>query len=467
MENRALVLYDNEIDNDVANFSQGLKGYLTFLGLPCDNILVNIEQRGIVIANMPFILNNIPSNRSELYYISKFIASCSAGLFDAALNYLWNETIVNLRQKVIFFDLNYFFNALGKDAFHSEEDLKRIEDWELIKGCLEVGILSEIGFKHLNYIRDMRNFASAAHPNNNELDGLQISSWLQTCIKEVISKDPSSYTLAIKKLLPSIRNETLTEMDSKPIIANIERLPQDLANSLLMVLFGMYTDEQVSANVRNNINYLSKSTWLRSDFKTKNNIALKYASFSSNGQIRKKELAKEFLIYVDGLGYLTDDQRSLELRDCIEALLTAHNNPNNFYNEEPNAKIIFNYVRGNENIPSSVRSLYVNVIVMCKLGNYYGVSYSAVPYYNKMIDMFGDEEIKEFLALLKDTEFRALLDNHVRPLVKPNEYKIIADKLIGKTSNEVLKQALETVKQSSNSELKNGRAYLNIKNLIN
>ena len=467
MENGALVRYDNEIDNDVANFSRGLKGYLTFLGLPCDNILVNIEQRGIVIANMPFILNNIPSNKSELYYISKFIASCSAGLFNAALNYLWNETIVNLRQKVILFDLNYFFNALGKDAFHSEEDLNRIEDWELIKGCLEVGILSEIGFKHLNYIRDMRNFASAAHPNNNELDGLQISSWLQTCIKEVLSKDPSSYTLAIKKLLPSIRNETLTEVDSKPIIANIEHLPQDLANSLLMVLFGMYTDEQVNANVRNNINYLSKSTWLRSDIKRKNNIALKYASFSSNGQIRKKELAKEFLIYVDGLGYLTDDQRSLELRDCIEALLTAHNNPNNFYNEEPNAKIIFNYVHGNENIPSSVRSLYVNVIVMCKLGNYYGVSRSAVPYYNKMIDMFGDEEIKEFLALLKDTEFRVLLDNHVNPSVKPNEYKIIADKLIGKTSNEVLKQALETVKQSSNSELKNRRAYLNIKNLIN
>jgi len=467
MENRTLILYDNEINDDVASFSQGLKDYLTFLGLPCDNVLVNIEQRGIVMANMPFILHYIPSNRSELYYISKFIASCSAGLFDAALNYLWNETIVNLRQKVIFFDLNYFFNALGKDDFHSEEDLKRIEDWELIRGCLEVGVLSEIGFKHLNYIRDIRNFASAAHPNNNELDGLQISSWLQTCIKEVLSKDPSSHTLAIKKLLPSIRNETLTEVDSKPIIASIEHLPQDLANSLLMVLFGMYTDEQVSANVRDNINYISKSTWQRSDFKTKNNVALKYASFSSNGQIRKKELAKEFLIYIDGLGYLTDDQRSLELRDCIEALLTAHNNPNNFYNEEPHAKIIFNYVRGNENIPSSIRSLYVNVIIMCKLGNYYGVSHSAVPYYNKMIDMFGDEEIKEFLALLNDTEFRVLLDNNVDSSVKPTNYRTIADKLIGKTSNEVLKQALETVKQSSNNDLKNGRAYLNIKNLIN
>lgn len=50
--------------------------------------------------------------------------------------------------------------------------------------------------------------------------------------------------------------------------------------------------------------------------------------------------------------------------------------------------------------------------------------------------------------------------------MKANKLRGIADKLISKTINEVLKHALEKVKQSSNTELKNGRAYLNMKNLI-
>lgn len=39
----------------------------------------------------------------------------------------------------------------------------KLDDWELVKGCKDTGIITQIGFKHLDYIRDMRNHASAAH----------------------------------------------------------------------------------------------------------------------------------------------------------------------------------------------------------------------------------------------------------------------------------------------------------------
>jgi hypothetical protein len=50
--------------------------------------------------------------------------------------------------------------------------------------------------------------------------------------------------------------------------------------------------------------------------------------------------------------------------------------------------------------------------------------------------------------------------------VKANKLRGIADKLISKTISEVLKQALEKVKQSSNTELKKWKGLINIKNLI-
>ncbi|WP_091688239.1 hypothetical protein [Methanococcoides vulcani] len=119
---------DYEIDRDVDGFSKALEFYLTSLGLPAKNVLAEIKQRQKVIANMPDVIESLPnSNMEEAYYISKFIASCGVGLFDAALNYLWNETIVNLRQKIILFDLNYFFDALNKENYNDADDLTKLK----------------------------------------------------------------------------------------------------------------------------------------------------------------------------------------------------------------------------------------------------------------------------------------------------------------------------------------------------
>ena len=75
--------------------------------------------------------------------------------------------VANLRAKVVRFDLVYFYDSVFTDPdrrkhFNTEEDLLQLDDWQLIKGCKGIGILSDIGFRHLDYIRDMRNWASAA-----------------------------------------------------------------------------------------------------------------------------------------------------------------------------------------------------------------------------------------------------------------------------------------------------------------
>jgi len=463
-------VYDpKQITDDVYTFSKGLKSYLEFLNLPTTNVIVEIEERETVIAIMPKIVENlIPTQKERAYYISKFIASCGVGLFDAALNYLWNETIVNLREKVIRFDLDYFYDSSIGDSgrrskFKTEEGLKKMDDWELISGCLKTGIITDIGYRHLDYIRDMRNFASAAHPNHTELTGLQLVSWLETCIKQVLAKEPSGPVLEIRKLLQSIRNETLTEMDSEPIILNVHQLPQDLVHSLLRTIFGMYTDEKLNVSVRNNIDLFAKAVWTQSDDSARNDIGLKYAIFSANAEINRKRLAKQFLDIVDGLGYLTEDIRAIEMKDGLEALLTAHYNYNNFYTEEPHARILLKYQSKAGLIPKAVRPYYVKVLLICKLGNGYGVSFMAEPYYDKMLNMFQDDEIKEFLGLLKDKELISIFQISD----KVNKFKQIAKSLLeNNTNNEILKKALDVIAEGSIKDMQTTRAYLNIKDII-
>jgi hypothetical protein len=305
-----MVSENQEIQGEIDKFSAQLTHYLQELGLPADDVLVDISERGMVLVIMPKItglLNDIQKDRA--FYISKFIASCGVGLFDAALNYLWNEIIINLRDKIIGFDLDYFYDSTIRDnsdriKFRNEDDLLKIPDWQLIQGCRDVGIITQVGYKHLDYIRDMRNFASAAHPNQTQLTGLQLASWLETCIKEVLAKEPSGPVLEVKKLLNSIRTETLDEKCVIPVLHNIHDLPKDLVNSLLRAIFGMYTDPTLSVNARTNINLIAKSAWDQSDDDVRHNIGLKYGIFSVNAEIKRKDLAKEFLTVVDGLRYL-------------------------------------------------------------------------------------------------------------------------------------------------------------------
>ena len=464
-----IVYGSKQITEDVFEFSKGLKLYLEQLNLPTTDVLVEIRERETVIKNMPKVVENLnPPQQERAYYISKFIASCGVGLFDAALNYLWNETIVNLREKVIRFDLEYFYdstigNSDKRKKFKTEDDLQKLNDSELVTGCLKTGIITDIGYRHLDYIRDMRNFASAAHPNHNELTGLNLVDWLQTCIIQVLAKEPAGPVLEIKKLLHSIRNETLTEKDSTPIISNVQQLPQDLVHSLLRTIFGMYTDEKVGVSVRNNINLFAEAVWTQSDESAKNDIGLNYASFSANAEIKRKELAKTFLEIVAGLSYLTEDIRAIEMKDSLDTLLTAHYNHNNFYTEEPHARILLKYVSQTGLIPKAIRSYYVKVLLICKLGNRYGVSFTAEPYYNTMITRFQDDEIKEFLGLLNDTELISIFQ--ISEMA--NNFKQIANLLLeNNTKNEVLKNALDVIVEGSIKDMQTTKAYLNVKEII-
>jgi hypothetical protein len=242
--NSLVVISENKtlLETTVGEYQNQLTDFLDDLGLPKDNVLVDFTQRKKVIDNIPSIINTISIiDKMKSFYISKFIAACASGLFDAALNYLWDETINNLREKIAMFDLEYFKSTLEDDDVKKKiknlDDLKKIDDWDIVRGCNTTGIISEIGFKHLDYIRNMRNWASAAHPNHVQLTGLQISSWLEICIMEVIGKAPSIPAIQARQLLNNIRTNVLSKDDIGPIEKALEAAPEDIIVSIFRTIF--------------------------------------------------------------------------------------------------------------------------------------------------------------------------------------------------------------------------------------
>lgn len=459
----------SRVENGVDSFSEGLRNYLTALDLPSERILVENEERMVVINNVPNVVAKLDEEiRKNSMYISKFIAACGAGLFDAALNFLWNETVVNLRNKVVRFDMNYFLNSVIQDPkrrskIKNEEDLKQIDDWELIKGCKDTGIITDIGFKHLDYIRDMRNYASAAHPNHNNIDGLQLSSWLQTCIKEVLAKEPEGAVIEIKTLLNNLRTNILNEADITLIAPRLERVPEDLIDSLLRAVFGMYLDKSLEIKTKNNLNLINKFIWENATITAKKDIGIKYAWFSVNADIERKNLAKDFLISVNGLAYLSEDQKTLEMDGLLDSLEKAHYGWNNFHNEVLPAQQLSKYIPATGEVPVGIEEKYIKVVINCAIGNGYGISNGAYDYYNEMIAKFQENHFKIFCKLIFDTSINAKLQNN--ELCKEEFHRLSVD-FRSKTINPILADILDKIISTSKNRLSSLKVEVSFKEKI-
>lgn len=259
-ENKSLIIRE-DYATQLQSFESGFLSVVESYGLPSQNIFVGVPERATVFKNVDGVLSNLPEEqKGSSVYLSKFLAATASGLFDAALNYLWDETIQEIRKRVIQYDVEYFFdNATHEEKrkkLHGPEDIVKLDDSELIQGARNIGLISELGFKHLDYIRYMRNWASAAHPNQNQLTGLQLISWLETCIKEVISLPLSNIVIEIKQLLGNIKENQLAENDAKQIAPFFINLTQQQTSNLASGFSGIYTDPNTTPQTRQNIHYL-------------------------------------------------------------------------------------------------------------------------------------------------------------------------------------------------------------------
>ncbi len=211
-----LVNYDKQLEQQQEKFLILLGNN----GLPTEGIFVPIKERIAVFSNANSLLDNIDNGqRSEAIYVSKFFAAVGAGLFDAALNYIWDETILHLRKRVEVYDLEYFYEIAASPDKRKDlktiDDISKLTDDELLRGALKIDLISETGYRNMDLVRYMRNNASAAHPNQLDITGLKLTSMAEDCLREVISTPIPPAAIAVQKLLENIKTTAMTASDAK------------------------------------------------------------------------------------------------------------------------------------------------------------------------------------------------------------------------------------------------------------
>lgn len=400
----------NKIE-DFQEIVNQIEHVLAVVGLPSENIFTKPNERCVVFRNLGDVISNVPKEKlGESFYISKFIAAVFSGLFDAALNYLWDETIKELRIKIAHYDIVYFYDVVLKDSnkrkeYKDADDLVKLSDRDLLLGAKEIDLITDVGFQELTNIGYMRNWVSAAHPNNYELSGLQLATFLETCIKNVISLNIDKTAIAIQQILSNMRKETLLPDDTvNQLVINFSDFKETQINSLCQGLFGIYTEPKSSEINRTNIKKIIKPLWERANNEVKYKIGLKYGSFSINGDDERKQLSESFLKFVNGMKYIPDDVKAAKIISLLEDLVNANDSFNNFY-VEPNIARELSSLISETRIPTIIEKDYVSKILYVFLTNGSGTAWNAEGYYIDMIHNFTEMQKIIALSLIEQDEF--------------------------------------------------------------
>jgi hypothetical protein len=452
-ENSAIDVHENLAKHEIT-----LVEVINNLGLPSNDVLVPLSERIRVFKNIKDVVIQIkPEIRKESYYISKFIAAVSSGLFDAALNYLWDETIESLRQKVANYDIDYFYdqaitNVERRKKLNSVDDLVNIMDQELIDGAKKIELISDVGYAQLDLIRYMRNYASAAHPNQNELRATQLIDWMETSIKEVILLEEPHVAIHIKRLMKNIKEHRIeSEQKAKEMVAFFKDARQEQLNNLANGFFGLYSRNGTSQIALDNIKILLPLIWDLIDDETKYNFGIKYKKFVIENDPEGQIKAKEFLQICNGLGYLPEDTRILEIDETLNNLKRVHDATNNFYNEPSYARILDKLVTSP--VPKGIERKYVLNLIYVAVTNGNGVTWEAEPIYFKLIQNFTAEQVS--IALLSFRNSR--ISTKLAYSLCQKKFLEILDLLEPKIVLEQEKELLSEIKKfsASLSKLKN------------
>jgi hypothetical protein len=399
---------------------QRIANFLQELGLPSDNIIAANSEREIIGKNLPDYIYSLPQEvKQDARYLSKFVVGAGFGLFDYALNSIWNEVCIALRNKAIMYGLEIFFDAAvgGKmrDLYKAEDQLADLKDAVMLDTCKRLELITSTTHKKLAHILDMRNNIGISHPTNYTINAFELLGWLQTSIKDVLMDQPSEAAIQIKAFIDNLKDlqDVIDESALATIKPKIESLASHHCARILRTVFGMYVDNKATSVLRKNIALLVPILWENSGDDVKYKLGIILEGYNNNLHKDKYERGNEFFDLARGNKFRTANEREVILDSLVNELVDKHNGWDNFYNEVPIAERIMTFVEKQSDIPQKVSGDLVHAIVLCRVGKgtsyRTGVSPEGRKYYDQFISLLGDDYVGAFIvALLQPDVTRAM-----------------------------------------------------------
>lgn len=370
-----------------------------YLKIPRE-FLASDEEIVYAWRGLPRELRDIPHD-VEIELIARMLVAVSTGLFDSAMNYIWNASILHLRNKVRNFGLLVVAQIRGADF--EERHLLDLQDSQLLNLCHELNILSDDGFFFLDQCRDIRNNFSAAHPAMGKINDREFITFLNRCIKYALADSSSPRGVDIGDFIAAIKGARFSDGQRQVWIERLMATHEAQRQLLVGMAHGMYCDPSSPETAR--LNSLDLCNTIKDSFTSglKSNLINSHSGYQAKGDEPRYTASLQFFEHLGLLGILSESERHTIISKAVERLWITHQGFNNFYNEPPFAERLLELSRAGE-IPETIQEEYVRAVVGCYIGNGYGVCRAAESTYANMVQEFSPREISILLQLSMNEE---------------------------------------------------------------
>jgi hypothetical protein len=410
------------------------------LGIPRD-VLASDEEIAYAWKDLPRELRNIPASiRGEL--LARMCIAVSTGLFDSAINYSWNASVLQLREKVKNFGLPVVAQILQKDF--EETHLLDLQDSQLLELCVKLNLVSEDGFFFLDQCRNIRNNFSAAHPTIGTLNDREFITFLNRCVKYALADSASPRGIDIGAFISAVKGARFTDGQCSVWVDRLDATHDAQRELLFGMVHGIYCDPATPEPAR--LNTLDLCAVYSDKFTAaiRSDLINKHSEYLAKGDSTRHTVSQQFFERLSLLNLLNESEKHTIISKSVERLWTVHQEFNNFYNEPPFAERLEQLSQQGA-LPETVQQAFVQTVVGCYIGNGYGVSRLAEPSYVSMIKAFSPREITMMISLARSNSvvsqrikgggscrqrfIQAL--NLIDESSVPNGFKVEYEKLIG------------------------------------
>lgn len=368
-------------------------------GIP-RSVLASDEEILFAWRDLPRELKEIPADlRGEL--IARMCVAVSAGLFDGAMNYIWNAAILQLRTKIRNFGLPIVAQILQSDF--EEKHLLELQDSRLLELCLKLNVVHEDGFFFLDQCRDVRNNFSAAHPTIGSVNDREFTTFLNRCVRYALANTSSPKGVDIGAFISAVKGARFNANQCGVWVQRLTETHDAQRQMLVGMIHGIYCDPNTSEPSR--LNSLDICDALKTTFTSalRSDLVNKHSEYAAKGDEARHTASLQFFEKLGVLTLLNESEQHAVFYRAIERLWNVHNAMNNFYNEPPFAERLLE-LSSQGAVPETVQEQFVQVTVCCLLGNGYGVSRAAIPSYEQIAKSFSPREIATMIRLAASKE---------------------------------------------------------------
>lgn len=302
-----------------------------------------------------------------------------------------------MREKVKRFGLNVVEQITGKSNF-DDQALLDLKDAELLSLCLKLNLITEDGYFFLDHCRDIRNNFSAAHPVVGKIDDHEFIGFANRCAKYALGNEHNPVGVDIAAFMVAIKGGKFSVEQKNQWVQRIGKTHEAQQYLLFGSLHGIFSDP--SSNEEARVNSLAIAAEFAPHFtpKARSDLINRHHDYIAKGDEKRHKASQQFFEKLGMLALLGEHEVHSLLSNASKRLMAVHQAYDNFYNEPPFAERLLQLSQ-QAAIPDTVKDELVTTVVTCAIGNPYGVSNAAVPYYQKMIKGFSPSEVEIMLSL--------------------------------------------------------------------